>query len=941
MPLIERAALLVLCVAACTALHEEDVGRWNWHRENFGAVSTVGFSNDARRAYVATKRGLLGCVSAKHGGVVWRRVLAESSAVVAVRESGNMVIGVVEDGRVTVISTDGVLVWESVVPGFAEGTTVLGVTDEKEDLWPSVVTMSRARDVVTVVPIKIDGSDFDWEPPVSLDLPASDLARACSVSAKGVLHCSTTRPDASGALRILTATLSFPMARQASGSPWTESTVAVPAEQLANTEAFAIASGEDSAFVLSQRIGNTAAGASCIGSSDANRHWKAPVCLAITGAFDTDRWELPESASSKLTGAVDEDRFGAVVAGWDTAGPKAGKAVFLTEIGALVGTSAGRVAWVRDDGLGAVDQAEPIEVAHAPKDAAPDAVSDEMLAKIHSSPLLAYEELIKRQLTQVVNLPATIVQQAQDIFDFVAGEPARRSESTTASGDFGLSRWFVLKSVSAVYCVTSEGGSVVWQLAAAALVPGEHRGHALRVVKVLKSGSSDADTPPHVFVLVRDATAGRDFVAQLGLGGDVKGVRALEKTIARAAVLPAVTYRDEHSASDFQAIILIADDDHVFVHPEAAAASGAGLSGVGSHVFAHIVDHSTGRLLGYELDLSGAVGELKLKLAWQVQIVAAEHERIVGSSLGAGSPYNYIITDGIKVHGNASMAGKNQVLRRYVNPNAVLVVTAVPPGVSKSEEDSGTKRDGYLVFYLVDGVTGAMLGSMIQPNAVAPVRILPVENLYLMHFFNTKRRRYQISVWELFEDTDVHKGMTAESTTNMKLLYSALFGMNEGKTFSSYESAPPKIIPSAFTFSVGARALAATVSERGVASKYLIAALTTDEVVSIDLTRHLLANMNDGISTMSWAPTSVISYNSTVLLSDKILTFPTKLESTSLMLVLGNDIYFTRVTAGKPFDMLNEDFGYIPLVLTVASVTLVTFVSAALSSRKQLTMQWS
>jgi len=45
-----------------------------------------------------------------------------------------------------------------------------------------------------------------------------------------------------------------------------------------------------------------------------------------------------------------------------------------------------------------------------------------------------------------------------------------------------------------------------------------------------------------------------------------------------------------------------------------------------------------------------------------------------------------------------------------------------------------------------------------------------------------------------------------------------------------------------------------------------------------------------------------------------IQTAPTFVESTSMVLVYGLDLFFTRVTPSQTFDLLNDEFQYLPLV---------------------------
>jgi ER membrane protein complex subunit 1 len=64
-----------------------------------------------------------------------------------------------------------------------------------------------------------------------------------------------------------------------------------------------------------------------------------------------------------------------------------------------------------------------------------------------------------------------------------------------------------------------------------------------------------------------------------------------------------------------------------------------------------------------------------------------------------------------------------------------------------------------------------------------------------------------------------------------------------------------------------------------------------------------------------------------VLGVEKIITVPTKLESTSLVIALGLDIFITRTSPSKGFDTLSNDFSYSGLILTI--ICLVSGIAAA------------
>lgn len=71
-----------------------------------------------------------------------------------------------------------------------------------------------------------------------------------------------------------------------------------------------------------------------------------------------------------------------------------------------------------------------------------------------------------------------------------------------------------------------------------------------------------------------------------------------------------------------------------------------------------------------------------------------------------------------------------------------------------------------------------------------------------------------------------------------------------------------------------------------------------------------------------------------------IYTSPAGLESTCLVFTYGLDLYFTRVTPSRLFDVLKEDFDYWFISVTLIILAMVTLVSARLASVKILRQIW-
>ena len=71
-----------------------------------------------------------------------------------------------------------------------------------------------------------------------------------------------------------------------------------------------------------------------------------------------------------------------------------------------------------------------------------------------------------------------------------------------------------------------------------------------------------------------------------------------------------------------------------------------------------------------------------------------------------------------------------------------------------------------------------------------------------------------------------------------------------------------------------------------------------------------------------------------------IVTSPSGLESTCLVFVYGLDLYGTRVTPSKGFDLLKDDFDYLMIAAVIAGLVLASVVTRKLAQRKMLSLAW-
>jgi len=72
----------------------------------------------------------------------------------------------------------------------------------------------------------------------------------------------------------------------------------------------------------------------------------------------------------------------------------------------------------------------------------------------------------------------------------------------------------------------------------------------------------------------------------------------------------------------------------------------------------------------------------------------------------------------------------------------------------------------------------------------------------------------------------------------------------------------------------------------------------------------------------------------------QIVTVPSRLESTSLVLALGLDLFLTRVAPSGTFDVLSESFNKAQLVLTIGGLAIAVVVVRPMVARKKLKERW-
>lgn len=338
--------------------------------------------------------------------------------------------------------------------------------------------------------------------------------------------------------------------------------------------------------------------------------------------------------------------------------------------------------------------------------------------------------------------------------------------------------------------------------------------------------------------------------------------------------------------------------------------------------YLHRVDAAQGIISGYVV-FSGAQAATPtwtMNLKGPIVASAAPKDRLT-----------VLTVDNLRVFPNASTK-VNEVRKRYPTHNTLVVA------VMSAEEDER------LTILVMDSVTGTILATTQHSSVMGAVHIAIVEHMVVYHFLNTERMRYALGVLELFEREDV---ILSDATATSPAQIVSSFFVSQ-KSFSSLTTKPPHVNAMVLAFPGGAlNAVGVTTSYQGINRKQLIFALADGHVHAVDLRQVMFGGQanpqkpEEVYQHVTLPPVNIISHVHNVANAKIVATTPTELESSAHVLVAGLDTFYTRVSPGKAFDMLNDDFNHQLLLIVCGAMGLLSIITRKFASRKALKLQWA
>uniref|UniRef100_A0A452RS33 ER membrane protein complex subunit 1 n=1 Tax=Ursus americanus TaxID=9643 RepID=A0A452RS33_URSAM len=467
---------------------------------------------------------------------------------------------------------------------------------------------------------------------------------------------------------------------------------------------------------------------------------------------------------------------------------------------------------------------------------------------------------------------------------------------TLARDEFNLQKMMVMVTASGKFFGFSSG-TILWKQ----YLPNVKPDSSFKLM--VQRTTAHFPHPPQCTLLVKDKETGMSslyvFNPIFGKWSQV-APPVLKRPILQSLLLPIMD-------QDYAKVLLLIDDEYKVTAFPATRNVLRQLHELAPSIFFYLVDAEQGRLCGYRLRK-----DLTTELSWELTI-PPEVQRIVTVKGKRSSEH---------VHSQGRVMGDRSVLYKSLNPNLLAVVT---------ESTDVHHERTFIGIFLVDGVTGRIIHSSLQRKAKGPVHIVHSENWVVYQYWNTKARRNEFTVLELYEGTEQYNATAFSSLDRPQL---------------------PQVLQQSYIFPSSISAMEATITERGITSRHLLIGLPSGAILS--LPKALLDPRRPEIPTeqsreenlIPYSPDvqihaeRFINYNQTVSRMRGIYTAPSGLESTCLVVAYGLDIYQTRVYPSKQFDVLKDDYDYVLISSVLFGLVFATMITKRLAQVKLLNRAW-
>jgi len=987
------AFLLFACrPPSARALYEDEVGQYEWHARHIGQSTALGYSPDAPdRVLVASAAGVVSSVALKDGSVQWRRIASEEP-IRFLRARGKLVVSATEggltqgwkassgdltwqrsssDGRVVALFLAGPASKQSAVVVHSSEVEARSASGKHE--W-SLSASAVGRNVRFQAAVYVDGSstlcaiaspaDGSGAMAVSVDIESgtvsgkAELPAIVSTALKSnsfVVADSSLiflKGDVISAYRICEggAVDSYELKKLKSSSgvafelmPWQHTSGVFAATNGDTTGIFGL--GPKGLRHLRSFEGRAVVGPVFSVHDDEGVQ---PVAVAITRQEGV-QIQLLDPASGNVQPAIHAEGFAAADHGSVrlllvrelSSGEH--RTVLSAADHSLAGIQGKKVVWAREEALASIRHAfiygRPVAPSTTKELKDPMAAMSTQLAELP----VKIGEFMKQPLELLSALGVATKQSSQ-------GSASKRytSQSLPTSRD-ELKRFDADKLVIAVtksfkiFALEATSSEIIWQKffgsndlkepsdgACADLDLHEESmiSAACGIWARLLPPSTSSLSELIVVLPTKGGPSKHEILWIDPLAGDVLHREATPEgaSIISIMEIPLKVGRRQQVRP-----LLIVDDAHNSHTMPASAVSSDLLEDSPNRLFHYEVDRVASSVQGFVIGKPGTSPN-KLMPLWNVEL-GSVGQKILTSTTPAHREWDNVP---VYIKGDAS------ILYKYINDN--MLALASVDTLHKGNMSS-------LNVYAMDTVTGHVLHQSRIVGGSAPVHLVACDNFMVMHYWNLKKTRFEITVIELFQ------AKADDGPWNI------LFGQSSvNRSMSAHYLETPVPLQQTYIAPAGVTSLGVTATLKGITPRSIIMALTTDHILRVSKDQlnprrpYTTGNKDSAVPpqfaptkdeivppyapVMAMRPTDVLSHYNTIGRVEGIVSSPTALESTSLVFCYGLDLFFTPVQTARAYDVLSPGFNYRLLYASCGAVGALFFVTTYIARYKALQERW-
>ncbi|PIC49688.1 hypothetical protein B9Z55_008215 [Caenorhabditis nigoni] len=511
-----------------------------------------------------------------------------------------------------------------------------------------------------------------------------------------------------------------------------------------------------------------------------------------------------------------------------------------------------------------------------------------------------------KNVEKIIHVATSISRDGNGVSDFINSVRAAGQIGSASSGPFERDYFnlrkviIVVTSSGTVFGIDSADGQFLWKMwLGDSFSPLESQLEQKRVPLFVQRTTAHYQLDGLASVVFSNKITRNGVIVSFNpMIGKVESRNELGYPVKRVTVLPV------HTNKHVYPVMLIGKNDEIKTFPSITSDE---LTATTSSLY--LLDLQQQSVQGLKIDISTQ----KIQPVWQGNLGLTADDEIVAVK---GKSFNQ------KVHSQGRVLVTREVQYKYVNPNLAAVASI-------------NKANQHLTITLVDIVTGQVVHSAAIGKSAKPIHLVHSENWIAYTYWSEKGRRTELGIIELYEGSE--ENHTQQDTFDSKIV----------------QKLPPVVAQQSYIYAQGVDAMSVSETEQGLTTRSILLAHPSGNIHEVsrrlldanrpmELTQAMREEMMIGyMPEIAVATEEMINYNQTVHRVRGIKTSPSGLESTSLVLAYGTDLFFTRLVPSGTFDILKDDFDHVLISLVLTGLVVGSYVTKRLARSNALASQWS